>query len=126
MTGNHHSQSVMLKTDMELRYTPDEMDLFARLVYAEAAGEPELGQIAVAASVLNRIADPRYHYSLEAVIMENSSWRQRVLSVFPVLDGRIWELDPSPAGSLCRFFEGHLCCIADKILPRYHRLLQSR
>ena len=89
------AESVMLKADMELRYTPDEMDLFARLVYAEAAGEPELGQIAVAASVLNRIAAPRYPNSLEAVIMEKVVvGGKEYYQYSPVLDGRIWELDP--------------------------------
>ena len=50
----------MLEVNLRLSFTPEEMDLFARLVYAEAAGEPVLGRIAVAASVLNRLADPRY------------------------------------------------------------------
>jgi len=70
----------------EFRFSPAELDLFARLVYSEAAGEPFEGQVAVAASVLNRIRSPLYPNTLSAVIFQ-------VVGGFyqysPVLDGRI-------------------------------------
>ena len=83
----------MLNVTMDLRFTPYEMELFARLVWAEAIGEPEEGRIAVAASVLNRLADPRYPNTLEEVIMETVIVGDKVYYQYsPVLDGRIWEL----------------------------------
>lgn len=89
------SESVILDVTMRLKYTPGEMDLFARLVYAEAAGESTLGQIAVAASILNRLADPRYPNTLEEVIMQTVEIDGKLYYQYsPVLDGRIWELDP--------------------------------
>ncbi|MBT9172988.1 MAG: Spore cortex-lytic enzyme [Syntrophomonadaceae bacterium] len=68
------------------RFTPAELDLFARLVHAEAAGEPFEGQVAVAASVLNRIRSPLYPDTLSAVIYQvvNGYYQYS-----PVLDGRI-------------------------------------
>lgn len=45
-----------------------ELDLFARLVYAEAKGEIYTGQVAVAATVLNRVLDSRYPNTITDVI----------------------------------------------------------
>lgn len=63
-----------------------DLDLFARLVHAEAASEPYVGQVAVAASVLNRVKDPRYPNTIRAVILQvvNGCYQYS-----PVLDGRI-------------------------------------
>ncbi len=49
-----------------------EMDLLARLVRAEAGGEIYSGQVAVAASVLNRVKDSRYPNSVSGVIYQVS------------------------------------------------------
>jgi len=49
-----------------------ERDLLARLVRAEAGGEPYLGQVAVAATVLNRVKDPRYPNTVSGVIYQIS------------------------------------------------------
>lgn len=63
-----------------------DMELFARLVHSEAAGEPYVGQVAVAASVLNRVKDSRYPNTVRAVILQvvNGYYQYS-----PVLDGRI-------------------------------------
>jgi len=47
-----------------------ERDLLARLVTAEAGGEPYRGQVAVAATVLNRVKDPRYPNTVSGVIYQ--------------------------------------------------------
>ena len=47
-----------------------ELDLFARLVHAEAKGEIYMGQVAVAATVLNRVLDSRYPNTVADVIYE--------------------------------------------------------
>ena len=63
-----------------------DLDLIARLVHAEAAGEPNLGQVAVAASVLNRVKDPRYPNTVREVILQVE---YGCYQYSPVLDGRI-------------------------------------
>ena len=63
-----------------------EIDLFARLVHSEAAGESYTGQVAVAASILNRVASPRYPNTLPEVIYQVSNG---CYQYSPVLDGRI-------------------------------------
>ncbi len=68
------------------RLTAAELDLFARLVHAEAAGEPFEGQVAVAASVLNRVRSPLYPNTLSAVINQVVNGHYQYS---PVLDGRI-------------------------------------
>jgi N-acetylmuramoyl-L-alanine amidase len=63
-----------------------DFDLFARLVYSEAAGEPYIGQVAVAASVLNRVRSPRYPNTVREVILQVYNG---FVQYSPVLDGRI-------------------------------------
>ncbi len=48
----------------------DEVELLARIIYAEAGSEPFQGQVAVGAVVVNRVEDPRFPDSIEAVIKE--------------------------------------------------------
>lgn len=63
-----------------------DIDLLARLVRAEAEGEPYSGQVAVAATILNRLKDPRYPNTIPGIIyqVDNGSYQYS-----PVLDGRI-------------------------------------
>jgi len=63
-----------------------EIDLLARLVHAEAAGEPYIGQVAVAATVLNRIKSPIYPNTISGVIYQVA---YGYYQYSPVLDGRI-------------------------------------
>ncbi|MBE3519389.1 MAG: cell wall hydrolase [Firmicutes bacterium] len=51
-------------------YTWDEVILLARLVYAEADGEPYVGKVAVAAVVLNRVRSPLFPDTIAEVIYE--------------------------------------------------------
>ncbi len=76
-------------------FSAADLDLFARLVHAEAAGEPYTGQVAVAATVLNRIKSTRYPDTLRAVIYQIESGYYQYS---PVLDGRI----NLPAGDSAR------------------------
>lgn len=48
----------------------DDLALLARLVFSEARGEPFLGQIAVAAVLLNRIKHPEFPDSVRAAIYQ--------------------------------------------------------
>lgn len=67
--------------------TASEKDLLARLVNAEASGETFEGQVAVAATILHRVNDPRYPNSIKEVIYQVTEGRYYQYS--PVLDGRI-------------------------------------
>ncbi|QED47302.1 cell wall hydrolase [Cytobacillus dafuensis] len=50
--------------------TNEEKDLLARLVHAEAKGEPYEGKVAVALVVLNRVEDDRFPDTIKDVIYE--------------------------------------------------------
>lgn len=60
------------------------MDLFllARVIFAEARGEPFEGQVAVGAVVLNRVRSPRFPNTIEEVIYQPGQFK-------PVEDGTI-------------------------------------
>lgn len=47
-----------------------QLDWLARAVEAEAGGEPYLGKVAVAATILNRVADPRYPNTVTGVLFQ--------------------------------------------------------
>jgi len=54
-------------------YTPQDLadlELLARLVYAEARGEPYQGQVAVAAVVLNRVGHPQFPDTVAGVVYQ--------------------------------------------------------
>lgn len=68
-------------------FTPEEMDLFAQLVHAEANGESYRGKVAVAAAILNRIECDEYPDDLAAVIFQVESGYYQFS---PVKDGSIW------------------------------------
>lgn len=54
-------------------YSQD-MELLARLISAEARGEPYSGQVAVGAVVLNRVKHPSFPNSLSNVIYQNGAF----------------------------------------------------
>lgn len=63
-----------------------DIELLARLVSAESDGEPFEGQVAVAATILNRLNDPRYPNTIPGIVyqIDNGCYQYS-----PVLDGRI-------------------------------------
>lgn len=68
------------------RYSERDIELLARLVHAEARGESYIGQVAVAATVLNRLKDPNYPKSIPSIIYQVVENRYQYS---PVLDGQI-------------------------------------
>lgn len=66
----------------------DEVDLLARLVAAEAEGEPYSGQVAVAAVILNRVQSPQFPNSLSGVAYQPHAFES-------VSNGLIWRRNPS-------------------------------
>lgn len=67
-------------------FSAAELDLFARIVHAESAGEIFVGQVAVAATILNRMNSTRYPNTLSGVVYQVESG---FYQYSPVLDGRI-------------------------------------
>lgn len=61
-----------------------DVDLLARLISAEARGEPYTGQVAVGAVVLNRVESPNFPNSISGVIYQSGA--------FTCLnDGQFWQ-----------------------------------
>ncbi|MGI9953352.1 cell wall hydrolase [Moorellaceae bacterium AZ2] len=64
--------------------TSDEINLLARLIAAEATGEPYEGQVAVGAVVLNRVRSPLFPSTISGVIYEPWAFES-------VQNGMIWQ-----------------------------------
>jgi N-acetylmuramoyl-L-alanine amidase len=69
-----------------LQLSQSDIDLLARLVTAESDGEPFEGQVAVAATILNRLQNPLYPKTVPGIIYQVDNGRYQYS---PVLDGRI-------------------------------------
>ncbi len=63
--------------------TAGDVDLLARLISAEARGEPYTGQVAVGAVVLNRVESPAFPNSLSGVIYQSGAFTC-------LQDGQFW------------------------------------
>ncbi|NLM38747.1 MAG: hypothetical protein GX205_01730 [Firmicutes bacterium] len=86
---------VTVNVEMKTKFSDSELDLLARLVHAEAKGEPYVGQVAVAASVLNRLLHPDYPNTIHDVIYQVVTANgKRYYQYEPVQNGSI----KSPAG----------------------------
>lgn len=66
----------------------DNVDLLARVIAAEAQGEPYTGQVAVGAVILNRISSPQFPNTLSGVIFQPHAFES-------VSNGLIWRRTPS-------------------------------
>ncbi len=78
-------------------WSQSDLSLLARLVTAEAGGEPYEGQVAVAATVLNRVQSGAYPTTIPGVIYQVVDGKYYQFS--PVLDGRI---NTTPSSSALR------------------------
>ena len=63
--------------------TSGDVELLARLISAEARGEPYSGQVAVGAVVLNRVASPAFPNSMSGVIYQSGAFTC-------LQDGQFW------------------------------------
>uniref|UniRef100_UPI0037367307 spore cortex-lytic enzyme n=1 Tax=Metabacillus halosaccharovorans TaxID=930124 RepID=UPI0037367307 len=64
-------------------FSQNDIQLMANAVYGEARGEPYIGQVAVAAVILNRVNSPTFPNTVSGVIFEP-------LAFTAVADGQIW------------------------------------
>lgn len=80
------ASSVAVTANSRFNLNQSDIDLLARLVRAESEGEPYTGQVAVAATILNRLKDPRYPNTVPGIVYQIDNGRYQYS---PVLDGRI-------------------------------------
>ena len=77
MTANNAKSSLLYAgTSLVIpnsKITAAEKDLMARLVHAEANGEPYAGKVAVATVILNRVASSEFPNTVNGVINEKSN-----------------------------------------------------
>ncbi|MFY0544297.1 cell wall hydrolase [Brevibacillus sp. H7] len=66
----------------KIKVTARDMELLARLVYAEGRGEPYEGQVAIAAVVLNRVESPQFPNTVREVIFAPNAFS-------PVKNGKL-------------------------------------
>ena len=64
--------------------TESNINLLARIISAEARGEPYAGQVAVGAVVLNRVEHPSFPDTIEGVIYQNGAFSA-------INDGQFWQ-----------------------------------
>lgn len=68
-TGATTPASPVSEEDVLVLYSAEEIDLFVRVVNAEAYGEPFEGKVAVAAVILNRVRSNRFPNSITEVLL---------------------------------------------------------
>ncbi len=66
----------------------DSVNLLARLIAAEAEGEPYRGQVAVGAVIMNRVRSPKFPNSLNGVAFQPHAFES-------VTNGLVWRRSPS-------------------------------
>lgn len=58
-----------------LRLSKSEVEWIAQMIYAEARGEPYLGQVAVGAVIINRILSPQFPDTLRGVLFQRNAFQ---------------------------------------------------
>jgi N-acetylmuramoyl-L-alanine amidase len=58
----------------KVEFTKEDIELLARVIYAEARGEDFEGQVAVGAVVINRLQDPRFPKTIRSVIYQQGAF----------------------------------------------------
>lgn len=70
-------------TNVPHGFSQNDIQLMANAVYGEARGEPYIGQVAIAAVILNRLENPSFPNTVSGVIFEPGAFTA-------VADGQIW------------------------------------
>lgn len=66
----------------------EDITLLAKLIEAEAGGEPFIGQVAVGSVILNRVEDDRFPNTIESVVNQDGQFT-------PVMSGELESIVPS-------------------------------
>lgn len=85
--GEQNNEMTIEKaTNVPSGYSDNDIRLMSNAVFGEARGEPYVGQVAVAAVILNRVNSPTFPDTISGVIFEPRAFTA-------VADGQIW-LEP--------------------------------
>ena len=74
IAGEKTLKALGIKSDGKGGYSSSDYDLLARIISAEARGEPYSGQVAVGAVVLNRIEHPSFPDTLPGVVYQKGAF----------------------------------------------------
>lgn len=66
-------------------FDAESVELMARMIVAEAEGEPYLGMVAVGAVIMNRVESPRFPDTIRAVLFQRGQFE-------PIANGRFWRV----------------------------------
>jgi N-acetylmuramoyl-L-alanine amidase len=81
--ANQPSQPANLTPSSNLGFSEQDIKLMANAVHGESRGEPYIGQVAVAAVILNRVQSASFPNSISGVIFQPGAFTA-------VSDGQIW------------------------------------
>lgn len=81
--ANQNNNSTQTAVNVPQGYSQNEINLLANAIYGEARGESYVGQVAVAAVILNRVDSSTFPNSISGVIFEPRAFTA-------VADGQIW------------------------------------
>ncbi|MGE8077910.1 spore cortex-lytic enzyme [Peribacillus loiseleuriae] len=81
--ANKGNQKTNTASNLPAGYSQNDIQLLANAVYGESRGEPYIGQVAVAAVILNRLDSPSFPNTISGVIFEPGAFTA-------VADGQIW------------------------------------
>jgi N-acetylmuramoyl-L-alanine amidase len=84
---NKASPSSGMTTSNSLGLSANDLKIMANAIHGEARGEPYIGQVAVAAVILNRVNSPSFPHTVSGVIFQPGAFTA-------VADGQIW-LEPN-------------------------------
>ncbi|MFC5532518.1 spore cortex-lytic enzyme [Cohnella yongneupensis] len=82
-TSNNGAGSAKLPASNDLGLTDKDLKMMANAVYGESRGEPYIGQVAVAAVILNRVKSSQFPNTATGVIFQPGAFTA-------VADGQIW------------------------------------
>lgn len=85
--NNTTNNTTTKTTNTPAGFSQNDINLLAQTVYGEARGEPYVGQVAVAAVILNRLESPSFPNTVSGIVFEP-------LAFTAVADGQIW-LEPN-------------------------------
>lgn len=80
---------VFNSSNIKIYLTKSDVNLMAKVVFAESKGEPYEGKIAVASVILNRVTSPKFPDTVEGVIKQKNAFscvRHGEISVVPDSD----------------------------------------
>jgi N-acetylmuramoyl-L-alanine amidase len=81
--GGSKQDSSALPPSSRIGVTDNDLKLMANAVYGESRGEPYIGQVAVAAVILNRVRSSSFPHTVSGVIFQPGAFTA-------VSDGQIW------------------------------------